>query len=190
MFRLRSYIMAKKNVIVSSVIVLAVLAVCAAVYAGHEGGVTLPDVVKAAIKALYPTGEIEKAKIEKEGLKLYEVEVDANGVEAEITADAEGTIAEVTTEEKVESLPAAVAQTVAAQGGKAVEAEKEVAHARIKLVKLDAPVTTYEVKIEKDGKTTEIGIAADGKILPKECEKEKKECKKDKDDDDEEDEEN
>jgi hypothetical protein len=36
---------------------------------------------------------------------------------------------------------------------------------------------------------TEIEMAADGKILPKECEKEKKECKKDKDDDDEEDEE-
>ena len=196
--------MVKKNVIVSSVIVLAVLAVCAAVYAEHEGGVVLPEAVKATIKALYPAGAIEEAKIEEKGLKLYEVEVDANGVEAEITADAEGTIAEVTTKEKVESLPAAVAQTVAAQGGKAIEAEKEVTHAQIKLVKLNAPVTTYEVKIEKDGKTTEIEIAADGKILPQECEKEKikcdkaikekkewdkekKECKKDKEDKDEDD---
>jgi outer membrane protein assembly factor BamA len=170
--------MAKKNVIVSSVIVLAVMAICAAVYAEHEGGVVLPEAVKAAIKALYPAGEIEEAKMEKEGLKLYEVEVDANGVEAEITADAEGTIAEVTTKEKVESLPAAVAQTVAAQGGKAIEAEKEVTHAQAKLVKLDAPLTTYEVKIEKDGKTTEIEIAADGKILPTECPKEKMKCDK------------
>lgn len=168
--------MAKKNVIVSSVIVMAVLVVCTAVYAEYEGGVVLPEAVKAAIKALYPAGEIEEAKIEKEGLKLYVVEV--NGVEAEITADAEGTIAEVTTEEKVESLPIAVAQTVAAQGGKAIEAEKEVTHAQIKLVKLDAPVTTYEVKIEKDGQMTEIEIAADGKILPQECEKEKKKCDK------------
>ena len=165
--------MARRNVIVNSVIVLAVLVVCAAVYAENKGGVVLPEAVKAAIKALYPAGEIGEAKEEKEGLKLYEVEVDANGVEAEITADAEGTIAEVTTEEKIESLPAAVAQTVTAQGGKAIEAEKEVTHAQIKLVKLDAPVTTYEVKIEKDGKTTEIEIAADGKILPQECEKDK-----------------
>lgn len=189
--------MAKKNVIVSSVIVLAVLVVCAAVYAEHEGGVVLPEAVKSTIKALYPAGEIEEAKMEKEDLKLYEVEVEENGVEAEITADAEGTIAEVTTEEKVENLPIAVAQTVAAQGGKAIEAEKEVTHAQIKLVKLDAPVTTYEVKIEKDGQTTKIEIAADGKILPQECEKEmkkcdkdkkeKKECKKDKDDEDEDD---
>lgn len=187
--------MARRNVIVSSVIVmavLAVLAVCVAMYAGHEGGVVLPEAVKAAIKALYPAGEIEEAEMEKEGLKLYEVEVEVNGVEVEITADAEGTIAEVTTEEKVESLPAAVAQTVAAQGGKAIEAEKEVTHAQIKLVKLDAPVTTYEVKIEKDGKMIEIEIAADGKILPQECEKEmkewdkeKKECSKDKEDNDE-----
>jgi len=180
--------MAKKNVIVSSVIVMAVLAVCAAVYAEQEGGVVLPEAVKAAIKALYPAGEIEEAKIEKEGLKLYEVEVDANGVEAEITADAEGTIAEVTTKEKIESLPAAVAQTVTAQGGKAIEAEKEVTYAQVKLVKLNAPVTKYEVKIEKDGKTAEIQIAADGKILKQGDEKEKKECskgKKDKEDDDE-----
>jgi uncharacterized protein involved in high-affinity Fe2+ transport len=183
--------MVKKNVIVSSVIVTAVLVACAAVYAEkHEGKIELPEAVKSAIKALYPAGEIEEAKMEKEGLKLYEVEVDANGVEAEITADAEGTIAEVTTKEKVESLPAAVAQTVTAQGGKVVEVGKEVTHARIKLVKLDAPVTKYEVKIEKDGKTTEIQIAADGKILKQENEKEKKECnkdKKDKDDDEDED---
>ena len=173
--------MVRKNVIVSIVIVMAVLVACAAVYAEkHKGEVVLPEAVKAAIKALYPAGEIEGAKIEKEGLKLYEVEVDANGVKAEITADAEGTIAEVTTKEKIESLPAAVAQTVTAQGGKAIEAEKEVIHAQLKLVKLDAPVTTYEVKIEKDGKTTEVEIAADGKILKQGDEKEKKECDKDK----------
>jgi hypothetical protein len=170
--------MARRNVIVSSVIVMLVLAVCAAVYAGQEGGVVLPEAVKAAIKALYPAGAIGEAKEEKEGLKLYGVEVDANGVKAEITADAEGLIAEVTTKEKVESLPAAVAQAVTAQGGKAIEAEKEVTHAQLKLVKLDAPVTKYEVKIEKDGKTTEIQIAADGKILPQECEKEMKKCDK------------
>ena len=186
--------MARRNVIVSSVIVMLVLAVCAALYAGQEGGVVLPEAVKAAIKAIYPAGEIKEAKMEKEGLKLYEVEVDENGVKAEITADAEGTIAEVTTKEKVEGLPPAVAQAAAAQGGKVIEAEKEVTHAQIKLVKLDAPGKTYEVKIEKDGKTTEIEIGADGKILPQECEKEKKkcdkeikekkECKKDKEDKD------
>jgi biopolymer transport protein ExbD len=169
--------MAKRNVIVGGVIVILVLAVCAAVYAEKEGcKAELPEAVKAAIKALYPAGEIEEAKIEKEGLKLYEVEVEENGAEVEVTADAEGTIAEVTTEEKVENLPPAVAQAAAAQGGKVINAEKEVTHAQVKLVKLDAPVTTYEVKIEKDGKTMEIEIAADGKILPAECPKVKTKC--------------
>jgi biopolymer transport protein ExbD len=187
--------MARRNVIVSSVIVMAVLAACAAVYAEKlEGKVELPEAVKSAIKALYPAGEIKEAKMEKEGLKLYEAKVDANGAKIEIKADAEGTIAKATTKEKVESLPAAVAQAVTAQGGKAIEAEKEVTYSQIKLVKLDAPVTTYEVKIEKDGKTTEIEISTDGKILPQECPKEKmkcdkdkrekKECKKDKEDED------
>jgi uncharacterized membrane protein YkoI len=168
--------MAKRNVIVGGVIAILVLATCAAVYAGCGGGVVLPEAVKAAIKALYPAGEIEEAKMEKEGLKLYEVEVEENGAEVEVTADADGTIAEVTTEEKVENLPPAVAQAVAAQGGKVIEAEKEVTHAQVKLVKLDAPVTIYEVRIEKDGKTMEIEIAADGKILPAECPKEKMKC--------------
>jgi hypothetical protein len=167
--------MAKKNAIV---VMMVVVVACAAVYAGkHEGKVKLPELVKSAIKALYPAGEIKKAKTEEKSLKLYEVKLDANGTEVEITADADGTVAEVETKEKVDSLPAAVAHTVTAQGGKVIKAGKEVSYAQLKLVKLDAPVTKYEVKIEKDGKTTELQIAADGKILKEKTEKEKKEKK-------------
>ena len=166
---------------------MVVVVACAAVYAGkHEDKIKLPGLVKSAIKALYPAGEIKKAKMEKEYLKLYEVKLDANGTEVEITADADGTVAEVETKEKVDSLPAAVAHTVTAKGGKVIEAGKEVSYAQLKLVKLDAPVTKYEVKIEKDGKTIELQIAADGKILKEKTEKEKKgkkgHCKDDDDD--------
>ena len=150
-------------------------------YAGkHEGKIKLPKLVKAAIKALYPAGEIKEAKREIECLKLYKVKLDANGVEVEISADAEGTIVEVETKEKVESLPAAVAKTVTAQGGEVIKAEKEVIHAELKLVKLAAPVTKYGVKIKKGGKITELQIADDGKILKEEKKKEKKECDKEK----------
>jgi hypothetical protein len=167
--------MARKNAIV---VMMVVVVACAAVYAGkHEGKAALPGLVKSAIKALYPAGEIKKTKIKEEYLKLYEVKLDANGTEVEITADADGTVAEVETKEKVDSLPAAVAHTVTAKGGKVIEAGKEVVHAQLKLVKLDAPVTKYEVKIEKDGKTIELQIAADGKILKEKTEKEKKEKK-------------
>jgi hypothetical protein len=171
--------MARKNVIVISAVVIVALFACTAVYAEkHKGKIELPKLVKSAIKALYPAGEIKEAKGDIKCLKLYEVKVDANGVEVEISADAEGTIVEVETKEKVESLPTAVAKTVTAQGGKVIAAEKEVIHAELKLVKLATPVTKYEVKIEKGGKVTELQIADDGKILKEEKKKEKKECDK------------
>jgi hypothetical protein len=171
--------MARKNVIVISAVVIAALFACTAVYAEkQEGKIKLPKLVKSAIKALYPAGEIKEAKEEEECLNLYKVKLNANGVEVGILADAEGTIAEVETKEKVENLPAAVAKTVTAQGGKVVKAEKEVIHAELKLVKLASPVTKYEVKIEKKGKVTEFQIADDGKILKQENKEEKKESDK------------
>ena len=177
--------MTRKNVIVISAAVMAVLFACTAVYAEkHKGKIELPKLVKSAIKALYPAGEIKEAEKEKECLKLYKVKLDANGVEVEILADAEGTIAEVETKEKVENLPTAVAKTVAAHSGEVIKAEKEVIHAELKLVKLATPVTKYEVKIKKGGKITELQIADDGKILKQEKKEEKKESdkkKKDKD---------
>ena len=171
--------MTRKNVIVISAVVIVALFACTAVYAGkHKGKIELPKLVKAAIKALYPAGEIKEAKREIEYLKLYNVKLDANGVEVEISADAEGTIVEVETKEKVESFPAAVAKTVTAQGGEVIKAEKEVIHAELKLVKLEAPVTRYEVKIRKRGKIIKLQIADDGKILKQEKKEEKKECDK------------
>jgi biopolymer transport protein ExbD len=171
--------MTKKIVLI--VVILAI--VCATVYAKkHDGKIELPKAVKAAIKALYPAGNIEKTEMKKKSLELYEVKLDANGVITEIMTDADGTVAAVETKEKIGSLPPAVAKAAASKGGKVVEAEKKVVHAELKLVKLGAPVTKYEVKIEKDGKTIELKIAADGKILKEE--KEKKEKKEHHDDDD------
>ena len=170
--------MTRKNVIVIGAAVMAVLFACTAVYAEkHKGKIELPKLVKSAIKALYPAGEIKESKKDIECLNLYKVKLDANGIEVEISADAEGIIAEVETKEKVENLPAAVAKTVAAHSGEVVKAEKEVIHAELKLVKLATPVTKYEVKIKKGGKITELQIANDGKILKqenKESDKKKK----------------
>lgn len=169
--------MAKK--IVLAVVVLAVI--CAAVYAKkNDGKIELPKAVKAAIKALYPAGNIEKAGMKKICLEFYEVKVDANGVKTELMTDADGAIVAVETKEKIDGLPPAVAKAAASKGGKIVEAEKKIVHAELKLVKLNAPVTKYEVKIEKKGKTIELKIADDGKILKEEEENKEK---KEKDDD-------
>jgi biopolymer transport protein ExbD len=170
--------MAKKKMIVI-VIILAVI--CAAVYAKkHDGKIELPKAVKAAIKALYPAGNIEKSEMKKKCLELYEVKLKANGVEEEVILDADGNVVAVETKEKINGLPAAV-EKAAASKGKIVKAEKKVVHAKYKLVKLDAPVTKYEVKVEKKGKTIELKIDNDGKILKEE--EEKKEKKEHHDDD-------
>ncbi|MGA2915024.1 MAG: PepSY-like domain-containing protein [Sedimentisphaerales bacterium] len=163
--------MTKKNMIV---IVMVIAIVCAAVYAKkHDGKIELPKAVRAAIKALYPAGKVEKSEMKKKCLELYEVKLDDNGVEKEIMLDEEGTVVTVETKEKPDALPAAV-EKAAASKGKIVQAEKKIVHAKYKLVKLDAPVTKYEVKVEKKGKTIELKIADDGKILKEEEEKKEK----------------
>ena len=174
--------MARKNAIMISAAVMAAFFFCTAVYAEKQKGkIKLPEVVTAAIKAFCPAGEIKEAKKEKECLELYNVKLDVNGVEVKIEADAEGTIAEVETKEKVEDLPAAVAETAAAYGGEVIRAEKEIIYAEIKLVKLTASVTEYDIKIKKGDKVIELQIAGDGRILREKTKKASEGCDKDKD---------
>lgn len=171
--------MTKKNVIGIAVI-MAVIACVVYAEEGKEKGKCcrkdLPDAVKAAIKALFPAGEIKEFKKEKESLKLCEVGIDVNGVKLDVDVACDGTVAEVETNQDINSLPAAVAKTAADKGGEIIDADKEVVYAELKLVKLDTPVTMYEIKIKKDGKIKELKIAPDGSILSEE----KKECKEDK----------
>jgi hypothetical protein len=165
---------------------------CVVTYAGKCKSDSLPDAVKSAIQGLYPQGEIAKAKMEKEGLKVYEVVLKENGKEIEVTVGADGSVIEVGTEVGTEGLPVAVAGAIAqaAEGGKVEEVTKEVTYMVVKLVKLDAPETTYGVEVTKDGKKGEIEISADGKILEQKVgshgDEEKKGCGKHNDKDEEE----
>ncbi len=151
-------------------VVLVAVVVCAVTYAAKDEGkdVVLPDVVTAAIKALYPGAAVEEAEWGEEELKVYEVELEANGEDvAEVTVAPDGTIVEVETEVAVGELPQAVKDAVAlaAEGAEIKEAEKEVTYAVVTLVKLDDPTTSYEVELIKNGKECEIEVAADGTIL-------------------------
>jgi uncharacterized membrane protein YkoI len=169
-------------------IVLVGIAVCVVAYAGKCKEVSLPDAVKAAIDALYPQATIEEAKEEEEGLKVYEVELEQNGQEVELTVAPDGTIVEVETEVAMDSLPAAVAAALAqaAEGAEVKEVSQEVTYWVVILKKLDAPETTYEAELIKDGKKSEIEVAADGTILEQ---SEWKGDRAEKDDDDEQEEE-
>ena len=169
--------------------VLACAVMCAVVYAHkHEGKKSwLPDAVKAAIAASYPGAEIEEVEKECEGVKLYEVELEQNEKEMEVTFAKDGAIVEVETKVSMESLPKAVSKAIteAAAGAKIKKVEKEVIYAVVKLVKLDTPKTVYEAKLIKGGKKGEIEVAADGTVLeqPRWKKHKKDEC----DDDDEDD---
>ncbi len=143
----------------------------------------LPAAVEASVKALFPNAAVDESKMEKDSVTAYEVEVEDGNNEYDVTVAEDGTVMEVSNEETMDTLPAAVVQTIEAQNAEVKEVEKEVEYAVLKVVKLDIPKTTYEVKIIKDGEEIELDIAADGTILGQETEEKK--CHKDKDDDEE-----
>lgn len=161
-------------------------------YAG-KGEKNLPLAVRTALEALYPNAEIEETEVEKECLKIYEVELEQNDQEVEVAVAPDGTILEVETEITLQDLPEAVAQAIAeaAEGATIKEVSREVTYAVVKLVSLDQPQTSYEAELSKQGAECEIEVAEDGTILEqpkwKKCDEHsthEHKCKSHDDDDD------
>jgi len=175
--------MVRRNWIVIGLCIAAAIMLSTAAFGekGEKKG-SLPAAAEAAVKALFPKATVDESKMDQESVKMYEVGIKDGNTESDVTVSEDGIISEVTTEEAVDTLPAAVAQTIKAQNGEVKEVEKEVKYAQLKVVKLDAPVTSYEAKIIKDGEKIETKVAADGTIIKQETKK--KECNKEKDDDD------
>jgi uncharacterized protein YuzE len=166
----------KKWILVVCVALTAAI-VCAVTYAekDEEKG-TLPAAVASAVKAAFPNSAIEKFRKEEQEIKVYEVELK----DAAMNIGEDGTVATIETVESESALPAAVAATIKAQNAKVIKVEKEVKKAELKLVKLDTPITTYEAKINKDGKEIEIQIRGDGKIMAQKAADKGEEKEKDK----------
>ncbi len=141
---------------------------------------SLPAAIEAAVKALFPNGTITESEKEKEGVKVYKVEVKDANTETDVKVAKDGTVMEIESEASLATVPAAVAEAIKAQNAEVKEVSKEVEYAKVQVVKLDTPVTTYSADIIKDGQKIELEIAADGKILEQEVKKHEKE----KDDDD------
>jgi hypothetical protein len=177
--------MVRRNWILAVLCIAAAVLLCNSAFGGKcEKKGSLPAAVEAAVKALYPNAVIEETKVEMESVKAYEVEVEDGSAEHEITIAEDGTVMEVSSEESMDSLPAAVAQTIEAQNAEVKEIEKEVEYAEVVVVELDVPKTTYEVELIKDGEEIELEIGEDGTILEEEVQEKK--CHKHEDDDDEE----
>ena len=161
--------MKSKNLKLAYIAMVICVIACVVTYAGKckLSKSCLSLEAKAALDALYPNAEIEEAKVEKEGLKVYEVELEQNGREIEVMLAKDGTLLEVETEMTVQALPQLVAKAIAeaAEGATIKEVSKEVTYAVVKLVKLDQPQTSYEAELSKQGAECEIEVAADGTIL-------------------------
>jgi len=174
--------MKSKNLKLAYIAMVICVIACVVTYAGKckLSKSCLSLEAKAALDALYPNAEIEEAKVEKEGLKVYEVELEQNGREIEVMLAKDGTLLEVETEMTVQGLPEAVAKAIAeaAEGATINEVSKEVTYAVVKLIKLDQPQTSYEAELSKEGAKCEIEVAADGTILEQ---SKWKMCNKDKD---------
>jgi len=173
--------MVKKNWIVILCCVAIAAILCTVTYAEKgEKKCSLPAAIEAAVKALFPNGTISESKQEEEEIKAYKVEVKDGNSETDVKVAEDGTVIEVESEATIDTVPAAVAAVIKAQNAEVKEVSKEVKYAKVQVIKLDTPVTTYSADITKDGKKIEIEIAADGKII----EQETKKCDKDKDGDD------
>lgn len=161
--------MKSKNLKLAYIAMAVCVIACVVTYAdkNEQNKPCLPPAAKAALDALYPNAEIEEAEVEKEGLKVYEVELEQNGQEVEVALAPDGTLLEVETEMTVQELPELVAKAIenAAKGAAVKEVNKEVTYAVVKLVKLDQPQTSYEAELSKEGAECEIEVAADGTIL-------------------------
>jgi len=158
--------MKRKNLKLLYVAMVVCVIASVVTYAG-KGEQNLPLAVRTALEALYPNAEIEEAEVEKEGLKIYEVELEQNDQEVEVAIAPDGTLLEVETEMTLQDLPEAVAEAIAeaAEGATIKEVSREVTYAVVKLVSLDQPQTSYEAELSRQGAVCEIEVAADGTIL-------------------------
>jgi uncharacterized membrane protein YkoI len=131
----------------------------------------LPAAVKKTFRAEFPKGEIEKVDAEEEGgVTVYDIEFRDGTTEKETDIAADGTMLEYTVVIEAKDIPDAAMAPIrkAAEGAAMKRIERiELSHETKdgKVVKLPRAVTHYAVELSKGGKTAEIVVAADGKVL-------------------------
>ncbi len=153
---------------------------CIVVSVGHalakrdkkKGSVKLPPAARTAIQKAFPGARIHHVEKEKKAITLYEAKLVKGDAKMEVEVSADGTIVEVEQHVTKDELPAPVAAALAKVAGDAQikEIEREEIHAVLKLVKLKKPAIVFEAEFLKDGKTIEVKINSDGKILSRKIE--------------------
>ena len=131
----------------------------------------LPVAVRKTFEAKFPDAVIEKVDAEEEGgVVVYDIEFKDGATEKETDIAADGTMLEFTLVIDAKAVPWAAMKPIreAAAGAKM----KRVEEIKIsnetkggKVLELPATVTHYAVEMTKGGKTAEIVVDADGKVV-------------------------
>jgi hypothetical protein len=133
----------------------------------------MPEAVARAVKENKPGAEIGTLTMENEsGINLYDIEFKAGQGEIEVAED--GTVMDVATIVQMKDLPKAAADAItkAAAGATVKHLEKSEVRAEIeaqgdkgRVTKLPAAKYVYEAELAKDGKTGEVQVDPEGKIV-------------------------
>ena len=117
----------------------------------------VPAAAQQTIKQRAPETAIQKIEKDNEdGNTSYEFQIVQAGKKSEVTVDADGKLMSLEEVVALADVPVTVRQTLETQavGGKMGTVEKVTEDGK----------TTFEAKIEKDGRRSEITVTADGKI--------------------------
>lgn len=167
------------SLLVLAGLVLCIGAVATKQTAEQEKAVSIdnvPEAVKATILAEAKGGTIGEIEMETEnGQTAYEAEVTIDGQKVEIKVADDGKLLgkeadddddededEDEQQVSIDQVPAAVKDTILAQGGTVKEIESENENGQ----------TVYEADVIINGQEVEIKVAADGNLLSKEVEDE------------------
>jgi hypothetical protein len=132
---------------------------------------TLPSAAEAAVKAAYPEAAILHVQLEFEnGGGAYEVGLGEGERTWEILIAGGGDLLEIETPIARAALPEAVRNAVekldpAARIAEAEEVEQRAFLRGGRAVTLKTPKRFFEIELVKDGRTAELELSADGKLL-------------------------
>lgn len=123
--------------------------------------------VMDAIRQLLPGGRVQEIEMERQVIRVYEVQVKVEGRIVDVAALEDGTILSVEEDVARSELPAAVADKLAelAQGASVSEIEKAEHHSLLKVVPLDKKRVVYEVKLNVNGHEREVLLSESGELI-------------------------
>jgi hypothetical protein len=133
----------------------------------------LPAAVEQAVMKEHPSAKIRHFEVERRALRFYEVEVQVDGRSREILVASDGTLIESEESIKPDAAPAPISEALKKLSKSGVsELERIEVRAETRQAKLDTPRVEYEAEVRDKGKTREVRLSEDGRVLTEHVEDE------------------